>query len=129
MAATPADKALANRYNGEYAYQVWWLVASFLFLVGVTHYGSIALRKLFPSGKRSADIEADCRVVRRTFSFRRFPFTIVNAYRVVAFRTTLTIGPFSLNLTEVALTIAYIVALFVRSFTNSTHHGILSCTN
>jgi len=129
MVATAADKALASRYNGEYAYQVWWLVAPFLFLVGVTHYGSIALRKLFPGGKKHADAEAGGRVVRCAFSFRRLPSTIVNAYRVVAFRTTLTVGPFSLNLTEVAITIAYIVALFVWSFINSTHHGVLSCTN
>jgi len=129
MVATAADKALASRYNGEYAYQVWWLVAPFLFLVGVTHYGSIGLRKLFLGGKTPADVEADGRIVRRAFSFRRLPFTIVNAYRVVAFRTTLTVGPFNLNLTEVALTIVYIVALFVWSFVNSTHHGIHSRTN
>jgi len=129
MVATAADKALESHYNEEYAYQVWWLVAPFLFLVGATHYGSIALRKLFPGRKGPVDTEADGRMVRRSSSFRRFSFTVVNAYRVVAYRTTLTIGQFNLNLAEVALTIAYIFALFVWSFINSTHPGILSYTS
>jgi heme/copper-type cytochrome/quinol oxidase subunit 2 len=124
MVADAADKALAHQYNEEYAHQVWWLVAPFLFLVGVTYYGSIVLRKLFPGKNKPADVEVDGRLVRRGFSFRRLPLAIANAYRVVAFRTTLTVGPFSLNLAEVAITITYIVALFVWSFINSTYHGI-----
>lgn len=129
MVATAVDKALESRYTEEYAYQVWWLVAPFLFLVGVTHYGSIALRKLFPGGKKPADVEADGRVVRHAPSFRRLPSTIANAYRVVAFRTTLSIGSFNLNLAEVTLTVVYIVALFVWSFINSTYHYVLSYAN
>ncbi|KAF9653624.1 hypothetical protein BDM02DRAFT_3086890 [Thelephora ganbajun] len=120
MVATPADRALANRYTEEYAYQVWWLVAPFLFLVGVTHYGSVALRKLFPGRQERTDVEVDGRMIRDAGSFRRLPLAIANAYRVLAFRTTFTVGPFSLNLAEVALTIAYIVALFVWSFINTT---------
>jgi len=123
MVATKADKTLAKHYNQEYPKQVWWLVAAFLFLVGVTHYGSVARRKLFP-GKEPADVGADGRVVRHTASLRRLPLTIANAYRVAAFRTTLVLGPFNLNLAEVALTIAYIVALFVWSFINSTYRGV-----
>lgn len=124
MVATPADRALANRYNEVYPNQVWWLIAPFLFLLGVTHYGSVVLRKLFRGKRQPADVEADRRVVRHASSFRRLPITIANAYRVVAFRTTLAVGPFSLNLTEVTLTIVYIVALFVWSFVNSMHHGV-----
>lgn len=125
MVATPADMALANSYAEEYANQVWLLVMPFLFLLGIIHYGSIALRKLFPGKKESADIEADSRGSRRASALRRLPLAIANAYRVVAFRTTFTVGPLSLNLAEVTLTIAYIIALFVWSFINSTHHGIL----
>ena len=124
MVATAADRAIANHYNEEYAKQVWWLVASFLFLVGITNYGSIALRKLFPGKREPADVEADGRVVRHAASIRRLPLTITNAYRILAFRTTLTVGPFSLNLAEVALTISYIVALFVWSFINSAYCSI-----
>jgi hypothetical protein len=124
MAITQADKALANQRNAEYAYQVWGLVAPVLFLVGVIHYGSFALGMLFPSKRKAADVEADGRVVRHGVSIRRLPLAIVNAYRVLAFRMTLTIGPFSLNLTEVALTIVYIAALFVWTFVNSTYCGI-----
>lgn len=125
MVATPADRALANHYNEEYAKQVWWLVASFLLLIGITNYGSIALRKLFPGKAQPADVEVDGRVVRHTASIRRLPLAVANAYRVLAFRTTLTAGPFSLNLAEVALTIAYIVALFVWSFINSAYCCII----
>ena len=124
MAATAADKVIANQYNDEYAHQVWWLVAPFLFLIGAIHYGSIALRKFFPGEKKPVDVEADGRVVRHASSFRWLPLTVANAYRVVAFRTALTIGPFSLNLAELALTIAYIAVLYVWSFVNSTYPGI-----
>jgi len=124
MVATKGDKTLANHYNEEYPKQVWWLVAAFLFLVGVTHYGSVARRKLFPGKNEPANVEADGRAVRHAASLRRIPLTIANAYRVVAFRTTFVIGPFSLNLAEVALTVAYIVALFVWSFINSTYRGV-----
>ena len=120
MSTALADGAIANRYNQKYPYQIWGLVAPFLFLLGVTYYGSVALRVLFPGKKEPTDIEADDRVTRRYASITRLPLVIVNAYRVLAFRTTLTIGPFNLNLAEVALTIAYIVALFVWSFINST---------
>ena len=116
------DRALADRYTEDYTKQVWWLVASFLFLVGITHYGSIVLIKVFPGKRIPADVEADGRVVRHASSFRRLPLATANAYRVVAFRTTFTVGPISLNLAEVALTIIYIIALFVWSFINSTHH-------
>ena len=118
MTVTTADTALANHYNEKYPKQVWLLVATFLFLVGVTRCGSIVLRKVFPGREGHPDVEADGRVVRHPPSIRRFPLAIVNAYRVLAFRTTLTIGPFSLNFAEVVLTIAYIVALFIWSFIN-----------
>lgn len=124
MSTTAADKALANHYNEEYAKQVWWLVAPFLFLVGVAHYGSVVLRKLSPGKKKPADVEADGRVVRHAPSIKRFPLAIANVYKVLAFRTTLTIGPFSLNLTEAALTIVYIVALFVWTFINSAYCSV-----
>jgi len=124
MVATAADRTLANYYSEEYAKQVWWFVASFLLLVGITNYGSVALRKLFPGKREPADVEADGRVVRRVASIRRLPLAIANAYRVLAFRTTLTLGPFSLNLAEVDLTIAYIAVLFVYSFINSAYYSV-----
>lgn len=129
MGTTSADGAIANRLNQEYAHQVWGLVAPFLFLVGVAHYGSVALGMLFPSKKKPTDVEADGRVARHRASTKRLPLAVVNAYRVLAFRTTFTIGPFSLNLTEVAITILYIVALFVWSFVNSTCLVPISYTN
>jgi hypothetical protein len=120
MGTTSADSAIANHYNQEYTYQVWGLIAPFLFLVGVVHYGSVALGMLFPGKKKPSDVEADGRVAQHRALIKRLPLAIVNTYRVLAFRTTFAIGPFSLNLSEVALTIAYIVALFVWSFINST---------
>ena len=124
MGTPSADSIRANNYNQEYAYQVWGLVAPFLFLLGVIHYGSIALSALFPGKKEPVDVEADGRLVRHRASIRRLPLVIMNAYRILAFRTTFAIGPFSLNLTEVALTIAYIVALFVWTFINSMYRGL-----
>ena len=129
MGTASADGAIAKRYNQEYAYQVWGFVAPFLFLVGVVHYGPVALRMVFPGKKVPADVEADGRVARRRSSVARLPLAIVNACRVLAFRTTFVIGPSNLNLTEVALTIAYIIVLFVSSFINSTYSAPISYTN
>lgn len=120
MAITAADTVLANNYNEEYPKQVWLLVAPFLFLVGVTRYGSVVLRKVFPGRGGHHG-----RVVRHAPSIRRLPLAIMNAYRVLAFRKTLSIGSFSLNFAEVALTIVYIVTLFVWSFINSEWCGTL----
>lgn len=121
MGPPPTDGHIANRYNQEYAHQVWGLVAPFLLLVGLTYHGSRALGRLFPRKQGPADVEADRRGVRHHASIRHIPLVITNAYRVLAFRTTFIVGPFSLNLAEVALTVAYIVSLFVWSFINSVY--------
>ena len=96
---------------------------SFLLLVGVTNHGTTVLRKLSRK-KEPADVEAVGRASQRAVSIRRLLLTIANTYRVLAFRMTLTIGPFSLNLAEVALTVAYIITLFVCSFINSGYRSI-----
>lgn len=129
MGTTSADGVVANRYNQEYTYKVWGFVAPLLLLLGVIHHGSVALGMLFPGKKEPSDVETDVRIARHRASIRRLPLAIVNAYRVLAFRTTFIIGPFSLNLAEVALTIAYIVTLFVSSFINSTCSVAIPCTN
>lgn len=123
MFVVTPDKALANHYNEEYPKQLWWFVLSFLLLVGVTNHGTTALRKLSRK-KEPADVEAVGRATQHTVSIRRLLLTIANTYRVLAFRTTLTIGPFSLNFAEVALTVAYIITLFVCSFVNSGYRNI-----
>ena len=56
----------------------------------------------------------------RGFALRNVPTAVINAYRVVAFRWTLEIGQsYTLNLAEVFVTVAYIVALFSWEFLGS----------
>ncbi|KAL0069415.1 hypothetical protein AAF712_003440 [Marasmius tenuissimus] len=45
----------------------------------------------------------------------------MNFYRIATFRHTITIGTYSLNLAELALTCIYIIALFTWTFINTTN--------
>ncbi|KAL1938751.1 hypothetical protein VTO73DRAFT_11354 [Trametes versicolor] len=125
--APPVDpnRAIRGAHNKEYPREVWWFVASFIALVSVCQLVSWAISKLSsgcPVGKQAGDAEtAGQSNPPHRFSWRRVPLAAVNLYRVVAFRWTLEIGQsYTLNLAEVFVTIAYIVALFVWEFVNTT---------
>lgn len=107
----PEDLRLRAIYADAYPHQIWFFVASFIFLVGVCQLASWIIGKLQYRRRADRPVAAG--------SLSRIPLAIVNLYRVVAFRSTVGIGSYTLNLAEVFCTVAYIVALFTWELVNS----------
>ncbi|KZT06684.1 iron reductase [Laetiporus sulphureus 93-53] len=117
------DKTIRVYLQKEYPKEVWYFVACFIFVVILGQLGSWVVSRV-SSRKRTnstVDAEAGAETSLRQFSVRRIPSAIVNAYRVIAFRWTLGFGSsYTLNLAEVFVTCAYIIALFIWEFVNTT---------
>lgn len=102
---------------------LWWSIASFIALVSLLQLTSylhtkIAGRRRDATG-RAQDPEQAGSARGRHLSLSRLPVAIINTYRIVAFRCTVGIGSYTLNLAEVFLTAGYIVMLFGLAFFNS----------
>ncbi|RPD78371.1 hypothetical protein L226DRAFT_531717 [Lentinus tigrinus ALCF2SS1-7] len=111
--------------NQLYAKQVWWFLASFIGLVAVCQSLSWVISKAFATSSmpREADPEGRQAIRRRERDWSRLPLTVVNYYRVLAFRHTVGVGQLlDLNITiaEALITVGYIVALFTWEFINTT---------
>lgn len=122
------ERALRAYYTREYPKELWYFLAALLFTVAL--FQSVAflavkiLRRNRTRQESNFDSEADGVAVNNQISLRRIPSAIVNAFRVVAFRSTINIGQsYSLNLAEVTLTCAYIIALFTWTFINSKQYN------
>ncbi|KAI0710554.1 ferric reductase NAD binding domain-containing protein [Earliella scabrosa] len=121
------DEAIRAQRTHEYPHQLWWLIASFIGLLAITHFLSWATSRgssKVPSREKTTDPEAGggALVTPGVFSWRNLPTALVNLYRVVAFRWSLNIGKsYTLNFAEVFVTCAYIVALFTWEFLNTTN--------
>ncbi|KII85536.1 hypothetical protein PLICRDRAFT_320170 [Plicaturopsis crispa FD-325 SS-3] len=122
--ATPVtDKTIAQARNKDYPQQVWVLFAGFLSLVTVLQLASFLHSRFARKSdwERAADLERRGGFKRHPLSLSRLPLAVVNVYRVLAFRTTISFGgSYSLNLAEVFLTMAYMAALFTWEFINTT---------
>ncbi|KAH9944667.1 iron reductase [Amylocystis lapponica] len=78
-------------------------------------------RRSSTRGPSTTEAQTNVMHTTRSFSLRRLPLAIANAYRVFAFRWTLQVGEsYTLNMAEVFVTCAYIIALFVWAFINTT---------
>jgi ferric-chelate reductase len=64
-------------------------------------------------GLAASDTEAAGPQRNNGWLWRRLPVAAMNAYRVVAFRSTITIGSYTLNIAEIVFTVLYIGALFI----------------
>jgi hypothetical protein len=111
----------------RYPHQVWWFLACLIFLISACQlvsriHGLLSLSSRLHRHKPRNDVESNSTQRNGASSLRRLPIAVLNAYRVIAFRTTLSLGPFSLNLAEAFLTCAYIIALFTWLFINSKSH-------
>ena len=141
-AKTSADRAIYFARDEAYPEQLWWLVAAFIGLVAVCQFAAWVLskwsrarrlaqrknaQKTNPGG--AAEGGGSPSAAGRGFALRNVPTAVVNAYRVVAFRWTLEIGQsYTLNLAEVFVTVAYIVALFSWEFLGSESQSCSSAS-
>lgn len=125
MSSSPFSEADINLLideNSSYPQQVWYTLATFLFVVGCFQWGLFLHSKFARRGHHASDEEtAITNGVRHKFSLRRIPLAVINFYRVVAFRWTLEIGQsYTLNMAEVFVTVAYIALLLIYAFINTT---------
>lgn len=117
---TTPDKALRVARAKGYPKEVWWFVACFIALVSLCQFGSWVANKISKT-LRKADAEAGTDPSRGRFSVRHIPRAVINAYRVVAFRWTLNIGSsYTLNMADLVVSCAYLIALFIWEFINSS---------
>lgn len=115
------DKAIRTQRANEYPHEVWFFLACLIALVAVSRLLSFVCSKVsrHGSGLSSQDPEKSSSHSKAVVNFRNLPLALVNIFRVVAFRFTLDFGSYSLNLTEVVLTLMYMAALFTWTFINS----------
>jgi ferric-chelate reductase len=117
------DKSLAKNRWHEYPNEFWFFCAAFIGLVAVFQFLSFLHTKLARAGRSSwKDIDAEkARAAPRPLgpiSLSRIPVAAVNVFRVLAFRTSVGFGGYTLNLAEVAVTILYMGGLFTWTFVN-----------
>ncbi|KAJ3815726.1 ferric reductase NAD binding domain-containing protein [Lentinula lateritia] len=117
-----ADKAIRIQRANEYPHEVWFFLACLIALVAMSRLLSFVCSKVLKhNGLSSQDPERSSTHSKAVVNFRNLPLALVNIFRVVAFRFTLDFGSYSLNLTEVILTLMYMAALFTWTFINTTN--------
>lgn len=114
------DRVIRIAQAVAYKDRLWYCIACFLALVSICHWLSVLYqtRRKIPSHS-----------ARGKASIKRLPAALLNVFRALAFRQTLSIGKsYTLNVTEVFLTAVYIVLLFTWSLVNcALHCSIASC--
>jgi len=115
------DKALRISRAKEYPKEVYYFIASFIFVVSVCNWSARYLGSNTKSSVPLENKETQDRPSTGRSSWRRLHVAALNLYRMVAFRCVVHPLPgFSLNLAEVFITAAYITIIFVWAMINST---------
>lgn len=124
-----AEKLRHRVVNAAYTHYTWYFVGAFIALVAVCQFASYLvgrLQRAHPLPPQVASIDESTSTTATTTpkpALRRLPLGLLNAYRVLAFRTTLTLPLFNslytLNLAELFCTLAYITGLYVLEFYNA----------
>ena len=123
------DRPIRISREELYPKEVWFFLASFIFLVALLQFVSFLYTKTRRIAKpRSSDSESRSVPIGRGISLRWIPLAASNAYRAIAFRSTISIGQCTLNVAEVVLTAMYIIALFTWEFINSLSYLTVSLT-
>lgn len=116
------DRGRESYYATEYPKQLWYFIASFIFLVAIFQLCSYLLNRWKAQRKESSKVDPELAAPltdHRRGSIRRLPLALVNTYRSIAFRQTVSIGSYTLNLAEVFAMATYIVIIFTWTFINS----------
>ncbi|KAI0067001.1 hypothetical protein BV25DRAFT_1868065 [Artomyces pyxidatus] len=115
-----SDRIVRKRLATEYTKEVWYFIGCFIFLVVVSNIVSI----LSGLGRRRKVLRKDAEGQQArsgALSLRRLPLAIVNAWRVVAFRSVIDLGKgYSINIAELFTTVAYITILFTWTMVKTT---------
>lgn len=111
-------KAAYHAHDKTYPYEVWYIVAGFIFICGVvriitTIHACLHRRGYFHVSEDSVEEPRRTRAI----SLRRLHLAAVNAYRIVAFRCIVPLGAgYTLNVAEVVLTAVYTFIMMFFTF-------------
>lgn len=141
-ASSPISPAMLSQkaaLQEEYVKQLWFLLTAVIGLLTIVHW-STRLYERFRTPRSISHGNGSGMAVEKQapetltpgrtgkISLRRIPLAITSAFRVLAFRTTVPIGPSSvMSLTEVSFIISYTVTLFVWLWINSAY-TVISCS-
>ncbi|KDR80476.1 hypothetical protein GALMADRAFT_1202327 [Galerina marginata CBS 339.88] len=112
-AAVDPNKAIRIARFFSYPKQVLYLLASFIALVSICHFLTLAYTYITRNRVYTRK--------RTTVSLSRLPIAVVDSLKALTLRWTVPIGPsFTLNLFELFVTLAYMAVLFSWTFVNTT---------
>ncbi|KAK0473691.1 iron reductase [Armillaria novae-zelandiae] len=101
------DRDIRVARAAEYPKEIWYLLASFIALVSLCRILSLVYAYTYRSRERS--------------KAWRLPSTIVNVFRIIAFRLTVPVGRSHIvNITEIFLGVMYLTALLTWILINTT---------
>jgi hypothetical protein len=124
ITAASADQAIRKQRTHTYPIQVWYFLVWVIFLVAVLRLAS-RFHSKYARGRRSGNTNSEANGCSPSPSphLRHIPLAIVNTYRIIVVRWAVQINvgtSYTLNIAEMALTFAYIIAIFTWTFINST---------
>ena len=121
-ASSAADRALKAQQQRKYVKELWFFLAAVIAILAVIR----VLRFLFSLSFKPLRTERESQQEKRVSAetpwpghhgrvfWRRFPGACATAFRTVAFRWTIPIGPSSVaSVSELTFIIGYIVAIFI----------------
>ena len=130
MRSTANDRRLKAAQQKEYVRDLWIVLGSILAFLTVIRFLRLTYRLVRPPApalphSQSAKANEGVEPGRNgRSSYRRITNALVSAFRIVAFRLHIPVGPrISARVSELTLIFGYIAVIFVLLFINSAYDG------
>jgi len=118
------DRTIRVAHANKYPLQVWYFLASFIFLITLFNITGLGLGYYRDRrNRRSLGRTPEAQNLRRgSASLLRLPHALADTFKAISFRWTISIGQsYTLNLAEVVLTAIYISICFAWALINSEY--------
>ncbi|RDB22637.1 putative ferric reductase transmembrane component [Hypsizygus marmoreus] len=118
-ATTASDRLYRSQRQAEFVKEIWYFIACSIVLLACIRavrfiYSRLGNNAPRPLHDEKKDTEAHERLGNSTISVRRLPLALATAFRIIAFRWTIVIGPYNVaSISEVTFIIGYMAAIFV----------------
>ena len=131
------DRDIRVAHANKYPLQVWYFLASLIFLItlfniaglGLGYYRDRRNRRRLSRASRSPEAQNQPNLMRGSINLLRLPHALADTFRAISFRWTISIGrSYTLNLAEVVFTAIYISICFAWALINSECTLIFVCT-
>jgi len=122
------DRDIRVAHANKYPLQVWYFLASLIFLITLFNFAGLVLgyyrdrrnRRRLSRASRSPEAQNLPNMMRSSINLLRLPHALVDTFRAISFRWTISIGrSYTLNLAEVVFTAIYISICFAWTLINS----------